>query len=264
MKGIKIALLTTVAASTAFAGDFIQWTDTSLTGLYGTGFEIDPEDQITLTIEHANGWKWGDFFWFNDFIYFNGDDAGVNGAQGSSTYYGEISPRVSFGKMLNKDLSVLFIKDWLIAGCYEYGEDEFGEDFGIQNYLIGGGVDLDVPGFDFVQLNVYQRIPDTGEGETIQITPVWKITFPMGKSSFICDGFIDWVVNSDGGYSENLHIVPQLKVDLGAFMGMKKGALLAGAELDYWKNKYGIEDGTDPFVPDTDQFAYSGIVQYHF
>lgn len=258
MKRTLLAL-TALTSVVAYGGDFIQWTDTSLTGLYGTGFEVDPEDQTTLTIEHANGWKYGDFFWFNDFIYYNGDKAGANG---NSSYYGEVAPRFSFNKMLNKDLSMAFIKDWSIATCYEYGEFA-GDDFGLQNGLIGLGVDLDVPGFVFVQLNVYQRFGIDGPGgETVQITPVWKYSTPVGKSSFICDGFIDWVINSDGGYEKNLHICPQFKFDIGALFDMKEGSLLAGAEYDYWKNKYGIKDGN--FGLDTTQHAISGIVQYHF
>ncbi|QBG48735.1 DUF5020 family protein [Verrucomicrobia bacterium S94] len=244
-------------ASLTFGGDFIQWTDTSLTVLEGSGFEVDPEDQTTLTIEHANGWKYGDFFFFNDFIYFNGDQSS---ADDSSSYYGEIAPRFSFGKMLNQDLSVLFVKDVLVATCYEYGRWLNGDAFG-DNYLIGAGVDLDIPGFDFFQLNVYQRFAGSGDGDTVQITPVWKISFPMGQSSLICDGFIDWVVNSDGAYEKNLHVCPQFKFDIGVFFNMEAGSLLAGTELDYWTNKYGIKDSSG-FK--TDQFAASGIVQYHF
>lgn len=259
MKRFIFAVLVFSLASLAFSGDILQWHDTSLTGLYGTGFEVDPETQQTLTVEHANGWKWGDNFFFTDFTYFDGDQ---NSGKGTSSYYGEFSPRLSAGKILKKDLTVLFVKDWLLAGCYEFGKDGSGKDFGVQNYLIGAGVDLAVPGFDFLQLNVYQRIPHDGPGETVQVTPVWKISVPVGKSTFICDGFIDWVVNSDESYEQNLHICPQFKLDIGAFFNMKGGALLAGVEYDYWKNKYGIKDGSAPFK--SDQSAISGIIQYHF
>lgn len=250
--------ITACATTLTFGGDILQWQSNRITGLYGTGFEVDPEDQTTLTLEHADGWVWGDNFFFLDLIYFNGD---TDPGKGSSTYYGEFSPRLSAGKILKKDLSVLFVKDWLVAGCYEFGEDAVGEDFGYQAYLIGAGVDLEVPGFNFVQLNVYQRFPKDGDGETTQITPVWKFTVPMGKSAFICDGFIDWVVNSDGNYQKNLHICPQFKFDVGVLFGMKEKSLLAGVEYDYWKNKFGIEDSA-AFT--TDQQAISGILQYHF
>ncbi|MDF7808415.1 DUF5020 family protein [Pontiellaceae bacterium B12219] len=259
MNRTLLSVLLCSATTLSFAGDFIQWQDTSLTGLYGTGFEVDPETQETLTIEYANGWKWGDFFWFNDLVYFNGDE---NGFGNKTSYYGEIAPRFSFNKMTGKDLSVAFVKDWLIATCYEYGHGVNGDDYG-HNLLVGAGVDLDVPAFDFVQLNLYQRFDLKGDnGESLQLTAVWKYSTPVAKSTFIFDGFIDWVMNSDGSYEKNLHICPQLKFDIGALCNMEGGKLLAGVEYDYWKNKYGIKDGN--FGLDTDQNAISGIVQYHF
>ncbi|MDF7823231.1 outer membrane protein OmpK [Pontiellaceae bacterium B12227] len=250
MKRTLLAL-TALTSVVAYGGDFIQWTDTSLTGLYGSGFEVDPETQQTLTIEHANGWKWGDFFWFHDAIYYDGDTSFANGKM---SYYGEISPRVSFGKVLNKDLSVSFVKDWLVAICYEYGELN-GDDFGLQNYLVGAGVDLSVPGLDFFQLNFYRRFNSgASEVESYQLTPVWRYTAELGESAFICDGFIDWVF---GDGTDNLHICPQFKFDVGALVGMKSRSLLAGVEYDYWKNKYDIQNAKT-------QHAISGILQYHF
>ena len=133
----------------------------------------------------------------------------------------------------------------------------FGDDFGIQNHLVGAGVDLDVPGFRFVQLNLYQRLPHEGDGNTTQLTAVWNYTTPVGKSAFICDGFLDWVINSDGGYSDNLHFCPQFKFDVGMLMGWDANRLNIGIEYDYWKNKYGIE-GADL------QHAVSAMVKSHF
>ncbi|VGO16761.1 Nucleoside-specific channel-forming protein tsx [Pontiella desulfatans] len=257
MKRIITALVAASAAST-FAGDFIQWTDTSVSLLAGTGFEVDPEDQTTVTLEHANGWEYGDFFWFNDFIYFNGDQ---NSAGDDASYYGEIAPRFSLNKMTGKDLSVAFIKDWLIATCYEYGRgvnlDEYGH-----NMLVGAGVDLDVPGMDFVQLNAYQRFDlKGGNGESIQLTGVWKYSRPMGKTTFIFDGFLDWVVNDDGLYSKNLHFCPQVKFDIGTLWGWNPNRLNVGVEYDYWSNKYGIKDSN---VFPTTQSAISLLVKSHF
>src|SRR5690349_808545 len=49
------------------------WTDTSVSVLpYGYGFEVDPREQSTLTIEHAHASKIGDFFGFVDFTKFHG------------------------------------------------------------------------------------------------------------------------------------------------------------------------------------------------
>ncbi|MDZ8118686.1 outer membrane protein OmpK [Pontiella agarivorans] len=251
MKRTLFAILA-CTTSLAFGGDFIQWTDTSLTVLEGTGFEADPDDQTTLTIEHANGWKYGDFFWFNDFIYFNGDETFFGD---EASYYGEIAPRFSFNKMTGEDLSVSFIKDWYVATCYEYGRRVNGDKYG-HNMLVGAGVDLDVPAFDYFQLNLYQRFDLKGDnGESVQLTAVWKYSTPVGKSSFICDGFMDWVINDDGAYNSNLHFCPQIKFDVGTIWDWNPNRLNVGVEYDYWSNKYGFN---------SDQSAISLLVKSHF
>jgi nucleoside-specific outer membrane channel protein Tsx len=43
------------------------------------------------------------------------------------------------------------IKDVLLAMTYEFGEND------TESYLIGPGFDLAIPGFDYFQLNFYQR-----------------------------------------------------------------------------------------------------------
>lgn len=253
MKRFATAAIILASAAVAMAGDVLHWQDNSLTALYGQKYRVNPDTQYTLTFEHASGWNVGDLFFFVDGTYYDGDEDFYNGKE---AYYGEFSPRLSAGKLSKKDLSLGFVKDWLVAFTYEYGEND------VESYLPGVGVDLDIPGFNFFQLNAYYRIPENSrDGETIQITPVWKTTIPMGESSVVCDGFIDWVVNSDGDYEQNLHICPQVKLDIGAYMGMEAGSLLAGIEYDYWKNKYGVED-SDDFK--TDQNTFSGLIQYHF
>lgn len=240
-----IGCFVAVAAATTFAGNLVQWQDTNLSLLYGTGFEVNPETQETMTLEHASGWSFGDLYAFADLIYYNGDTDFFNG---DGSFYGEVSPRLSAGKILKKDLKTFFIKDYLVAGCFEFGENN------LNNYLIGAGLDLDIPGFDFFQFNAYRRFDDARyQPESYQITPVWKLSVPLGVSQFIFDGYIDWVF----GEVEHLHINPQFKLDVGAWFGMDKGALLGGVEYDFWKDKYGIKGAPT-------QNAVSGLVQYHF
>ena len=247
---MKRLLVTAMAilAPLCQAEGLVQWQNNSLTYLYGDNYKVAPETQQTVTYEHVSGWSVGDLFFFTDYTMFNGSN--------DDTYYGEFSPRFSFGKVLGKDLSFGIVKDVLVATTYEFGEGNS------ESYLFGAGVDLAVPGFDFLNVNVYQRFPANGrDGETIQITPVWQMTFPVGKSAIVFDGFIDWVVNSEGSYEDNLHICPQIKYDLGQQLGMEKRTLFAGVEYDYWSNKYGIEDSS---AFKTNQSAASVIVKYHF
>lgn len=120
----------------------LLWHNESLTYLYGKNFKINPPIQQTFTLEHASGWTWGDLFIFFDQINYNGKEDASNG---KNTYYGEITPRLSFGKLTGADLSFGPVKDVLLAGTYEFGEGD------TEAYLLGPGFDLAIPGFDYFQ-----------------------------------------------------------------------------------------------------------------
>ena len=254
-----------LAGGQAMAGDLLHWQNNSLTYLYGHDYKIDPEIQQTITFEHASGWSFGDLFFFTDLIKYNTDARNGNGD--GHTYYGEFSPRLSFGKISGADLSFGPIKDVLLAFTYEFGEKD------VDAYLLGPAVDLDIPGFDYFQLNTYLRKPDGSRpGKNVwQITPVWAYTIAVGESDILIDGFMDWVVDNDsnrrGDYHANLHFNPQIKYDLGKAMKWGEKQLYVGIEYDYWKNKYGIKDGgfvSDNFVGPTDQNTASLLVKAHF
>ena len=169
---MKCSLSTAVfAAGLTFASqamaDPMLWQNNSLTYLYGKNFAVDSgEDgreadiQQTITFEHASGWTWGDMFLFVDNIWYNG----VSGSDGH-TYYGEFSPRLSLGKITGQEMSFGPIKDVLLAATYERGESTDGVPN--QNYLLGPAVDLDVPGFDRLAINVYYRKPDGTTGTVV-------------------------------------------------------------------------------------------------
>jgi nucleoside-specific outer membrane channel protein Tsx len=247
-----------LAGGQAMAGDLLQWQTNSLTYLYGKDFQVNPRIQQTVTFEHADGWKYGDNFFFIDKIFYNGKE---DAFAGDNTHYGEISPRLSFNKIFDQKLEFGPIKDVLLAMTYEFGEDD------TESYLIGPGFDLAIPGFDYFQLNFYNRHTEGGRpGDDIwQVSPVWSYTIPAGSSDVVIDGFMDWVVDNDvndeGEYHANLHFNPQVKYDLGKALKLGDKQLYVGVEYDYWKDKYGIKD-TDGFK--TDQSVTSFLVKVHF
>ena len=252
---------------------FLFWTDTSLTALpYGWGFEVDPKEQSTVTFEHAHASKLGDFFMFVDFTKFHGVPSGAD----DSTWYGEISPRLSLGKLLHKDLSHTFFrhslfefKDVLLAAQYERGEDP---DIA-EAVLLGIGLDLDVREagilgrlgkFNYLQLNLYARneqIKGVDRGfKDMQVTMVGSVPFNIGRASFLLDGYFDWVVGL-GSEDWNYHLNPQLQVDVGALCNGAAKKFYAGVELDWWWNKYQIVNSP---AFDTNQQAISLMAKYHF
>lgn len=127
LAALSVAAFSLAAAAGAYAeaaegpdAKFFLWTDTSATLLpYGSGFEVDPSEQSTLTLEHAHASSIGDLFMFVDFTHFHDQDAETGN---DSTWYGEIGPRLSLGKVFGAELSrTLFrrslfeIKDVLLA-----------------------------------------------------------------------------------------------------------------------------------------------------
>lgn len=251
MKNRNWLLLALLTAQPAVADDMIQWWDISATALYGDDYDLAPSDQqTTITIETAGGWKYGDWFAFQDFTFFNGNNGGKD-----STTYGEISPRFSASKISGKTVGAGALTDVSLALTFEEGEGP------VKSFLYGVGLDFKIPYFSYFQLNTYRRdaISSGNMSDGWQLTPVFRMDFPVGHSNIVLDGFIDWVFSADHtGYEENFHFNPQVKYDLGAaIMGdHKKNKLFVGIEYDYWKNKYGVKG--------IDQNTYSVIAKYHF
>jgi nucleoside-specific outer membrane channel protein Tsx len=250
---------------------FFRWTDNSVTLLpYGWNYEVDPSEQSTFTFEHVHDSAIGDLFLFVDATRFHGSSSGDD-----TTWYGEVSPRLSFGKLLDKDLSfALFrqslfeVKDVLLAAQYERGEDP---DLA-EAALLGLGFDLDVRKagllgplgkFNYIQLNLYARAELTEGAERgfrdMQVTMVAAYPFTIGGARFLVDGYFDWVLGI-GQEAWSYHLNPQVKLDVGNFWGQPE-KLYAGLELDFWWNKYQIPN-TASF--DTNQQAVSLVLKYHF
>jgi nucleoside-specific outer membrane channel protein Tsx len=250
---------------------FINWMDNSISLLpYGWGFVVGPSEQSTFTFEHVHNSAIGDLFFFFDLTQFHNTTEGDDW-----TWYGEVSPRLSLGKILGKDLSwtplrpsLFAVKDVLIAAQYERGRDPDEA----QAVLVGLGFDLDVRDlgfkgplgkFNFIQLNLYARseLTDTAQNgfRDMQVTMAASYPFNIGRALFLFDGYFDWVlgINSE---NQSFHINPQFKLDVGNFWGKPK-VLYVGVEADFWWNKYQIPNSS---AFDTNQSAVSLIARWHF
>ena len=228
-------------ASVAMASD---WSTTNVQLLHGTkyadDFGIDTPEKTVFTFEHANGWKYGDNFFFVDVS---------NPTTKGTAYYSEFSPRLSFGKIFTgKELSFGPVKDVLLAGTWEMGD-------GLHAYLGGIGFALNIPKFAFFDLNLYARrsqrdfvAVQTDSGA--QVTIDWLLPFEVVGVKFAFEGFADYAWGEKGGSAtkaDNLITAPRLLVDVGHFWGAG-GKLQAGIEYQIWHNKFGI-DGVNERVP---------------
>jgi len=251
---------------------FFLWTDTSISLLpYGRGFEVDPDEQSTITLEHAHESRIGDLFMFIDATDYHGQPEGSD----SATFYGEIGPRLSFGKLFNREISctlfersLFVIEDVLLATQYERGEDP---DLS-EAALIGIGFDLDIhkagllgrlQKFNYVQLNIYGRAELTKGTENgindAQISMNASYPLDIGGHNFLIDGYFDWVLGL-GEEEWSYHLNPQLTMDVGTKWDRPK-KFFVGFELDFWWNKYQIPNSS---ALDTNQQAVSLLFKYHF
>jgi len=274
LAGISLASLLSPMSVAAEEQDdkWLNWQDNSITGLYGGGFEVDPSDQGTITLEHASDWSFGDLFMFLDGTKYSHGDRNGNGDK--EAWYGEIAPRLSIGKLTNTDFhfsifqqDLVIFKDILLAAAYERGDDRDAT----ESLLLGVGFDFDLSAFNLIgldklryfQFNLYARNDfhsDDAGFKDYQITVSTALPFQIGKAKFLADGFFDYVFGT-GPQHSNFHFNPQVKLDLGHLSGGKSDQLFVGVEIDYWTNKYGIKDSS---AFETDQFAVSGLIKYHF
>lgn len=219
-------------ADNAKANDFIQWHTTNIQLLKGWDYEVGDKGRTIMTLEHANGWKYGDFFMFIDATRFD--------YSGDTTAYGEFSPRISLSKVTGKDLFFGIIKDFLLSGTYEKGKAH------TKAYLYGGAIDLNIPGFTFFKTHLYVRDnPNIPDDSTWQVTVSWNRPFEILNKKFLLEGFADFAGNEGETYHASQFIVPRFLMDIGHATGHQEGRLFAGIEWQYWHNKFGIDGITE-------------------
>jgi len=224
-----------IAPASSFAGA-AKWSTTNIQLLYGENYNtgLGGDDTRTIiTVEHANGWKYGDNFFFLDITNPN------RTADPATSLYAEFSPRFSLGAMTGKDLSVGIIKDFLITTTLETGN-------GFHNYLYGFAADLNLPGFAFFQFNWYLvRDEVTADDKGSQITLAWLLPFKIGGADLTFEGFLDYAYGLDKS-EDNIITAPRLLIDIGKYFDAP-GTLQAGIEYQIWRNQYGV-DGQDEDV----------------
>ncbi|MHA6287449.1 outer membrane protein OmpK [Maricaulis sp. CAU 1757] len=221
--GLALGLAAPVAADSP-----LEWHSENVQVLRGSGYRLGPTDRSIITLEHASRWSVGDLFIFTDIAFDNNGDAAL---------YGEITPRLSLGRLTGRDWSTGPVRDVLLAANYERGEA------GLQRYLAGLAVDLDIPGFRFVRLHGFYRDDPRRSGSTVQATLVWNAPFEIGGQRFLAEGFSD-LAGAEGHGVANQLVVPRLLWDIGA-LADRPGRLYAGLEHQYWHNKFGVDGVTE-------------------
>lgn len=225
----KLALIPVLAMSSTIASAEQFWSDFSVSALTGSDylnpFTATEDSRNVVTIEHASGHSWGGTFFFIDRLSSPND------------VYGEFS--------INPDVykSDGFIKNAFVATQVEFGSGESN----FNNYLVGAGVNLKVPGSQYFNVVYYRRSQaDLGieREDNNQITVTWR----FDKGNFRIDGFLDIVDSADTMFGESeagFNFTPQIKYNIAPVLGIKGGRLDVGVEYIYWKNKFGVDGQTE-------------------
>jgi len=246
MKLTKIALATamTVAAGTASAETYFY--DNSLTALYGQSYKVIESDQTVVTFEHYSANSWGDIFVFADRLMSTGDEN-----QDQTETYIEVAPRFKVS-----DFDAGFVKNVYIATTWEMSENN-------DDFLIGLGTDFNIPGFQNLSFNAYQRLNDDGDNN-YQTTTVWGVPFAIAGQNFKFDGFWDWATATDDRAATS-NFTYQLKWDAASVLGTDN-KVYVGIEHATWNNKFAIEDGElgDYGINDSNENVVSALVKVHF
>ena len=202
------------------------WSDFSVTYLNGNNYQVGDSDREVYTFEYAAGTDWGDAFLFVDRL---------KSANGDYETYGEFTPRIRVSSF-----ETSWFKNVYVVPSVEMVANEF---VGDNNYLLGLGTDLVIPGFNYVQLTGFHRNNERGDNSW-QATLVWAL--PIGPLMY--DGFIDYATHVDNivpGTNGKTHMnfTSQLKYDIAPHLNLDNKFYL-GIEYVYWNNKFGI-DGVD-------------------
>ncbi len=268
MTGLGLGVALTAGAS--FTAVAAQWSNTELQYQYGNlkkafeggGSESETGGTNVLTFQHASGWKYGDNFFFIDYLdYGQTDYEEANGTPATSEMYGELYMNFSLGKIFRTDLSFPGVRDFgVIAGL------NMAPEVNALYYLPGFRIAWDIPAFAFANLDImaYIQGSDSNPADGVEVSEDdswmadfnWGLPFNIGPTKWLFEGHIEYVKESESITSVSgvgnlddqretwILAQPQLRLDLGHFWG-SPDVLFVGVEYQYWSNKLGDPETTD-------------------
>jgi len=234
---------------------FFQWQTNEVHFQYGNNFAIPfsandaEQDALIYTFQHADGWAYGDNFFFVDLI--DAEDTGFD-------LYTEFYTNFSLGKITGKDVSFGFVKDvGILAGA------NYAKDAKVFKFLSGMRLTWDLPQFGFFNTDVMAYI-DASSGASSGGAPKetnsfivdvnWALPFSIGQQDFSLEGHVEYIGGRSNEFGGDVapHVLgqPQLRYDIGKGLFDIPGHLFAGVEYQFWINKLG-DRGTDEHVVQT-------------
>ena len=206
-------------------------------GQHKNPFSATEHQTFVFTVQQVAEWKWGDSFFFIDYLSDETRD-GFN----DRDFYGEWYPTLSLGKLSGSKLRLGPIRDVaLIAGV------NVGGDTDVLKYTPGLRAAWDLPGFLFVNTDLTAYIdanaggpgaaPKTDDSFVFDVS--WALPVRVGSQSLAFTGHAEYV-GSHSSLKGSTLAQPQFTWDLGQALGAPQ-QLMVGIEYQYWHNKLGTD-----------------------
>ena len=213
---------------------------------------------VVATIEHSDGWRYGDNYFFIDFAestspFYNDNDI-----------YAEYYANFSLGKILEKKISYGIVNDFgLIFGV------NWAKNAKVIKYLPGIRFSLDLPGFAFANLDVTAYLDDSKgfqkggapkQKKSFMIDFNWSYPFTINGNGFAITGHLEYIDKRFDSFGNRLtsHVLnqEQIRWDIGKAINGTPNKFFVGLEMSIWINKLG--DTT------TNEFAPQALIAYQF
>lgn len=212
-----------------------DWTTTELHYQQGNlkqPFSRRTAETSIVTLQHANGWRYGDNFLFVDTAKPQGEKV---------DYYAEYYGNLSLGKITGKDLSIGPISDFGVLMGVNWAPNP-----GVLKYLPGLRLSWDLPGFAFLNsdFTAYIDVSDNkvAESHSFMVDINGRYPFELFNSKFSIEGHIEYIgerQNQFGLVRDWFFSQIQLRYDLGHLLLDRPEKVFIGTEWQYWDNKLG-------------------------
>lgn len=251
---LTLAVCALLASSSPWAADWsVNEIHLQKGDLKQTATNRGERDTTIITFQHASGWKYGDNFFFIDYLDYEKKDPGTTDGD---EFYGEWYPNFSIGKMTGKEIKFGLVKDIGITLGFN-----FAPEVDSWWFLPGVRFDLDIPGFAFSNLLIsgyenHSNADDSAtdfvifdEGSSYMVDFSFAYPFKIGSTNWTVEGHVEYIDgrsqrNTFGNTKLKSHVLaqPQIRMDLGEVLFDMKETFYVGIEYQYWRNKLG-EDG---------------------
>lgn len=270
----KIALAASLSLL-ALGAQAADWSDTSLSYRFGNKYAepYNPKDvsKNILNLSHVSGYKYGTNFVSVDLLNSGATDGNAQEA------YVVYRHTVDLGKVTGKAYGFGPVKGMGITAGFDWNTKNDAGYSSRKRMLVAGPTFFMAVPAGFLNLTaaalVESNQPVTGYGQSTRVNrydydthgallAAWGI--PLGNG-FSFEGYANWIAakgkNEFGGATAaEFNFDGQVMYDLSGVASLPKGALKAGVEYQYWRNKFGNPHSVTGSLAKTPQLR----VEYHF